>query len=75
MGCKIESSIDGKLPLKIFPSEKLQAINYNMPVASAQVKSAILFAGLHLDDETVVIESQQTRNHTENLLDLSVIKE
>ncbi len=53
----------------------MRAINYNMPVASAQVKSAILFAGLHLDDETVVIESKQTRNHTENLLDLRVIKE
>jgi 3-phosphoshikimate 1-carboxyvinyltransferase len=75
MGGKIESSIDGKLPLKIFPSEKLQAILYNMPVASAQVKSAILFAGLHLDDETLVIESRQTRNHTENLLELSVIKD
>jgi 3-phosphoshikimate 1-carboxyvinyltransferase len=75
MGCNIKCSIDGKLPLKIFPSEKFQAIRYNMPVASAQVKSAILLAGLHLDDETLVIESQQTRNHTENLLDLSVIKD
>jgi 3-phosphoshikimate 1-carboxyvinyltransferase len=75
MGSKIKSSIDGKLPLKIFPSENFQAIRYNMPVASAQVKSAILFAGLHLKDESLVIESQQTRNHTENLLDLSVIKD
>jgi 3-phosphoshikimate 1-carboxyvinyltransferase len=75
MGSKIKSSIDGKLPLKIFPSEKIQAIRYNMLVASAQVKSAILLAGLHLEDETLVIESQQTRNHTENLLDLSVIKD
>jgi 3-phosphoshikimate 1-carboxyvinyltransferase len=75
MGSKIKSSIDGKLPLKIFPSEKIQAIRYNMPVASAQVKGAILLAGLHVEDETLVIESQQTRNHTENLLDLSVIKD
>ena len=75
MGSKIKGSIDGKLPLKIFPSENFQAIRYNMPVTSAQVKSAILFAGLHLEDETLVIESQQTRNHTETLLDLSVIKD
>src|SRR5512139_653790 len=63
MGSRIESR-DGKLPIKIFPADTLKAIKYNMPVASAQVKSAILFAGLHLDDETLVIESQQTRNHT-----------
>jgi len=75
MGSKIKSSNDGKLPLNIYPSEKLQGIRYNMPIASAQVKSAILFAGLHLDDETIVIESMQTRNHTENLLDLRVVKE
>lgn len=75
MGCNIRSINDGKLSLNIIPSEKLQGISYNMPIASAQVKSAILFAGLHLDDETVVIESQQTRNHSENLLDLSVVKE
>ncbi len=46
-----------------------------MPVASAQVKSSILFAGLHLNEQTSVIESNQTRNHTENLLDLRVVKE
>ena len=74
MGFRIESS-DGKLPIKIFPVEKQNAINYTMPVASAQVKSAILFAGLHLENETSVIESIPTRNHTENLLDLKVITE
>jgi len=75
MGSKIKSSNDGKLPLNIYPSEKLHAIRYHLPVASAQVKSAILFAGLHLEDETIVIESMQTRNHTENLLELRVVKE
>jgi 3-phosphoshikimate 1-carboxyvinyltransferase len=74
MGAKIESN-NGKLPLKIFPTDKQIAIKYNMPVASAQVKSAILFAGLHLDEETMVIESLPTRNHTENLLGLKVVKE
>lgn len=74
MGVQIESN-EGKLPLKIFSAENLEAISYTLPVASAQVKSAILFAGLHLDDETIVNESMQTRNHTENLLELRVVKE
>jgi 3-phosphoshikimate 1-carboxyvinyltransferase len=74
MGCKIESN-NGKLPLHIFPSDNLKAIKYSLPVPSAQVKSAILFAGLHLEDETTVVESVQTRNHTENLLGLEVVNE
>ena len=73
MGYKIKSN-NGKLPLHIYPSEKLHSINFAMPVASAQVKSTILFAGLHLDDETSVIETKVTRNHTENLLGLTVAK-
>ena len=75
MGSKIRSANEGRLPLHIFPAESFRAIKYNLPVPSAQVKSAILLAGLHLDNETAAIESQQTRNHTENLLDLNVIKE
>jgi 3-phosphoshikimate 1-carboxyvinyltransferase len=75
MGSKINSTTDGRLPLQIFPAESFRAIKYNLPVPSAQVKSSILFAGLHLEDETVVIESEQTRNHTENLLNLSVVNE
>jgi 3-phosphoshikimate 1-carboxyvinyltransferase len=75
MGSKIKSSNEGKLPLKVLPTVSLQPISYNMRVASAQVKSAILLAGLHLDEKTTVIESVQTRNHTENLLGLSVVIE
>jgi len=74
LGAIIESN-NGKLPLKIFPSKILQSIKYQLPVASAQVKSAVLLAGLHLDEKTSVVESVQTRNHTENLLGLSVVKE
>lgn len=74
MGAVIESN-NGKLPLKIFPSEKLHSINYLLPVASAQVKSTILFAGLHLDEQTIIVERLQTRNHTENLLDLAIVRE
>ena len=74
MGCRIEST-NGKLPLHIYPSDSLKAINYTLPVSSAQVKSSILLAGLHSEEETNVIESTQTRNHTENLLGLKVINE
>ena len=66
MGAKIESS-DGKAPLKIQGSSKLTAITYKLPIASAQVKSAILFAGLNAKGRTTVIETSQSRDHTERL--------
>jgi 3-phosphoshikimate 1-carboxyvinyltransferase len=66
MGAKVEST-DGKAPLKIEGSKKLTAITYKLPIASAQVKSAILFAGLNADGRTTVIESSQSRDHTERL--------
>ncbi len=70
MGGKIESSNDFKLPLKIFPAKNLHPINYEMPVASAQVKSAVLLAGLHCDGITSVIEKIPSRDHTEKMLSL-----
>lgn len=66
MGAKIEST-DGKAPLKILGSNKLTAITYKLPIASAQVKSAILFAGLNAEGRTTVIETSQSRDHTERL--------
>ncbi|MCR4717499.1 MAG: 3-phosphoshikimate 1-carboxyvinyltransferase [Lachnospiraceae bacterium] len=54
-------------PLKIEPA-KLKGISYNSPVASAQVKSAILLAGLYAEGETKVIEPELSRNHTELML-------
>lgn len=74
MSAKIAANEESKLPLHISPTENLRYINYQMPIASAQVKSAILLAGLHLEAETTVIESIKTRNHTENLLDLKVVE-
>jgi len=74
MGGKIFSSEKETLPLKIFPTENLNSISYELPVPSAQVKSAILLAGLHLEEETCVIENEQTRNHTEILLNLKTEK-
>ncbi len=70
MGAKISSTPDSTLPLKIFPSEKITPVTYELPVASAQVKGAVLLAGLHLDDTTTVIENTPSRNHTERMLGL-----
>ena len=66
MGARIEST-DGKAPLKIRGSKNLNPITYKLPIASAQVKSAILFAGLNATGRTTVIETSQSRDHTERL--------
>jgi 3-phosphoshikimate 1-carboxyvinyltransferase len=66
MGAEIEAT-EGKAPLKIHGSAKLNPITYKLPVASAQVKSAILFAGLNAQGRTVVIETTTSRDHTERL--------
>lgn len=66
MGAKIEAN-DGKPPLKIHGTQTPQPITYKLPVASAQVKSAILFAGLNASGRTTVIETSPTRDHTERL--------
>jgi 3-phosphoshikimate 1-carboxyvinyltransferase len=66
MGAKIDA-VDGKPPLKIRGTNNLTPITYKLPVASAQVKSAILFAGLNAAGQTKVIETSPTRDHTERL--------
>ncbi|MEI6668273.1 MAG: 3-phosphoshikimate 1-carboxyvinyltransferase [Acidobacteriota bacterium] len=66
MGARIETS-DGRLPA-IVTGSTLQGIDYLMPVPSAQVKSAILLAGLHAAGRTTVRESVATRDHTERML-------
>jgi 3-phosphoshikimate 1-carboxyvinyltransferase len=66
MGARIETT-DGRLPLAI-TGGALSAIDYELPVASAQVKSAILLAGLGAEGRTTVIEPVPTRDHTELLL-------
>ena len=63
MGAQIESQ-DGKPPLRI-TGGSLKAIDYKLPVASAQVKSCVLFAGLFARNETRVEEPLRTRDHTE----------
>ncbi len=66
MGAQIETT-DGHLPLTI-TGGTLQAIDYELPVASAQVKSAVLLAGLGASGRTTVIEPAPTRDHTELML-------
>ena len=65
MGAKIESE-EGHAPLKI-TGRKLHGISYNSKLASAQVKSCILLAGLNAEGETIFTEPYVSRNHTENL--------
>ncbi len=68
MGARIETAEGGRPPLRIQPVERLQGISYTLPVASAQVKSALLLAGLYADGETTVVEPAPTRDHTERML-------
>ena len=67
MGCTIESN-DGLLPLTIDASNSLNGINYKMSVASAQVKSSILLAGLGAESSSNVSELNSSRDHTEIML-------
>jgi 3-phosphoshikimate 1-carboxyvinyltransferase len=61
------ATVDGHLPLTI-EGRPLAGIDYALPVASAQVKSAVLLAGLYADGETTVVEPAPTRDHTERML-------
>lgn len=68
MGATFEATDGDKLPLTVTGPEDLLAIEYRLPVASAQVKSAILLAGLNARGTTTVIEEKPTRDHTEKML-------
>lgn len=68
MGLKDTAGPDGKLPFTLTGSKSLKAIRYAPPQASAQVKSAVLLAGLNAEGETVVVEAKATRDHTERML-------
>lgn len=68
MGAVIETGADAKPPLRIRGGRPLHGIDYIPPVASAQVKSALLLAGLYADGETRVTEPSATRDYTERML-------
>jgi len=68
MAASIDATTAGTAPLMIHPVQQLKAIEYAMPVASAQVKSSILLAGLYTQGKTCVTEPAPTRDHTERML-------
>lgn len=67
MGAQIDSN-DGLPPLTIHGGRKLKGIYYALPVASAQVKSALLLAGLYAEGDMTILEPAPTRDHTERML-------
>ena len=69
MGANISGSKIDTLPIHIIPTKKIMGINYEMPIASAQVKSAILFASLGADGKTKITEKSVSRDHTERMFE------
>lgn len=68
MGARIDATEQGTPPLNVHGGSQLQGIHYEMPMASAQVKSALLLAGLYAEGTTSVTEPAPTRDHTERML-------
>ncbi|WP_367026712.1 3-phosphoshikimate 1-carboxyvinyltransferase [Methylococcus sp. ANG] len=68
MGARIDTTEAGTAPLRITGGARLKGIDYRMPVASAQVKSCLLLAGLYAEGRTCVTEPAPTRDHTERML-------
>ena len=68
MGGAIDTAEGGTAPLEIHGGCRLQGIHYDLPVASAQIKSCVLLAGLYADGITEVVEPAPTRDHTERML-------
>ncbi|WP_257386077.1 3-phosphoshikimate 1-carboxyvinyltransferase [Tahibacter caeni] len=68
MGARIDSQDGGLPPLRVHGGRRLNGIDYALPVASAQVKSALLLAGLYADGETAISEPHPTRDYTERML-------
>ena len=69
MGAQISTSATGTAPLHIHGVNNLKGIEYTMPVASAQVKSSLLLAGLYAEGRTCITEPAPTRDHTERMLE------
>ncbi|WP_447781943.1 3-phosphoshikimate 1-carboxyvinyltransferase [Stenotrophomonas riyadhensis] len=68
MGAKIDTQEDGTPPLHVHGGQTLHGIDFASPVASAQIKSAVLLAGLYAQGETSVVEPHPTRDYTERML-------
>lgn len=72
MGAKISAEKDMYAPLHFSKNAGLKPVNFELPIASAQLKSCILLAGLFGKEDTTVIERTKSRNHTEELLKLKI---
>ena len=68
MGAELLTEADGSPPIRVQGGKSLQGMHYQMPMASAQVKSCMLLAGLYAEGETCVTEPAPTRDHTERML-------
>lgn len=68
MGANVQATVDGTAPLKFKAVDRIKSIDYQSPVASAQVKSCVLLAGLYSDGQVTLTEPKLSRDHTENML-------
>ena len=68
MGAQISTGNEGRPPVRIRGGQPLKGIHYDLPMASAQVKSAVLLGGLYAEGDTSVTEPAPTRDHTERML-------
>jgi len=68
MGARFEAAPGGRLPITVMGTDRAMPIEYRLPVPSAQIKSAVLLAGLNAPGRTAVIEPRPSRDHTEHLL-------
>ncbi len=76
MGADVRSRAEGTAPLEFYPAPTgLHAIRYELPIPSAQVKSAILLAGLFAEGTTQVVETTPSRDHTERMLGLTPVQD
>jgi len=73
MGATVETS-DGHAPIRVTAAGRLRGIDYRLPVASAQVKSAVLLAGLNAEGPTTVVEPAPSRDHTELMLEAAGVR-
>lgn len=70
-GANIESN-NGYLPVRILKNQNVQNFTYELPIASAQLKTSLILYGLHCDKESTIVEKLPSRNHTEVMLNLNV---
>ena len=68
MGANISLHNEKTAPINIYPTQNILPIKYNMPIESAQIKSAIMLAALYAKGKSKILEKEKSRDHTENIL-------